>query len=209
MDKVLLGAQDIESLFKWRDAHKDEVRTNPSPVRDIEIICKESQVKVKCIREPQKLKMWVNISGKSVGHAEFTLAFTGMWHSEKNKLKLQQEDIQSCLSLYCSIAALMVYGATEEVALPERRKVNGKTGSNEKRKKQTGGCTYILHRRGAALYVGRRGAHARPKGEFSVRGHYRHYKSGKVVWINEYRKGEGKRNGKKFRFRKDELQSVQ
>ena len=49
MDKVLLGAQDIESLFKWRDAHKDEVRTNPSPVRDIEIICKESQVKVKCL----------------------------------------------------------------------------------------------------------------------------------------------------------------
>lgn len=59
MDKVLLGSQDIKSLFEWRDAHKDEVRTNPSPVRDIEIICKESQVKVKCIREPQKLKMWV------------------------------------------------------------------------------------------------------------------------------------------------------
>lgn len=46
MDKVLLGALDIESLFKWRDAHKEEVRSNPMPVRDLEIICKDSNVKV-------------------------------------------------------------------------------------------------------------------------------------------------------------------
>ena len=131
MDKVLLSEKDIESLFGWRDTHKDEVRRNPSPVRDIEIICKESLVRVKCIREPQRLKMWVNIGGKSMGHAEFTLAFTGMWHSEQNKLKLQQEEIQSCLSLYCSIVALMVYGTTEEVALPDRRKTNGNAGSYE------------------------------------------------------------------------------
>lgn len=152
MDKVLLGSQDIKSLFEWRDAHKDEVRTNPSPVRDIEIICKESQVKVKCIREPQKLKMWVNIGGKSMGHAEFTLASTGMWHSEKNKLKLQQEDIQSCLSLYCSIVALMVYGTMEEVSLPERRKQMEKLEAmKSERSKQEAAPTYYIV--GALLYM--------------------------------------------------------
>lgn len=62
MDKVLLGALDIESLFKWRDAHKEEVRSNPMPVRDLEIICKDSNVKVKCIREPERLRMWVSVS---------------------------------------------------------------------------------------------------------------------------------------------------
>ena len=210
MDKVLLSEKDIESLFGWRDTHKDEVRRNPSPVRDIEIICKESLVRVKCIREPQRLKMWVNIGGKSMGHAEFTLALDGMWQLEKSKLKLQQEEIQSCFSLYCSIVALMVYGKAVEVEKePERRATNEKAGSNGKKRKQAEVCTYILHRKGACLYVGRCGTHARPKGTFGVRGHYRHYKSGKVIWVNSYTKGEGKRNGKKFRFRKNEFQSLQ
>ena len=79
MDKVLLGALDIESLFKWRDTHKEEVRSNPMPVRDLEIICKDSNVKVKCIREPERLRMWVNVGGKSQGHVEFRLSDGGMW----------------------------------------------------------------------------------------------------------------------------------
>lgn len=207
MDKVLLKTQDIESLFEWRDAHREEVRSNPVPVRDIEIICRESQVKVKCIREPNKLKLWVNVAGISKGHAEFGLTPNGFWKAEKNRLKLQQEEIQSCLSLYCSIAALMVYGTVENT-IPEGRNTNGKSGSNKKKGKQAGGCTYLLHRRGASVYVGRNGTHSSPKGVFSVRGHYRHYKNGKVVWINAYRKGEGKRNDKTFRLRKDEFQPV-
>lgn len=35
-------------------------------------------------------------------------------------------------------------------------------------------------------------AHRSPEGVFSVRGHFRHYKSGKVVWIDEYIKGVDK-----------------
>lgn len=72
-----------------------------------------------------------------------------------------------------------------------------------------GNYTYILRRGGVSLYVGRCGEHASPKGEFSVRGHYRHYKSGKIVWINEYRKGEGKRNGKKYCLSKKDAESLQ
>lgn len=34
----------------------------------------------------------------------------------------------------------------------------------------------------------------KPNHEFRVRGHYRHYKSGKVVWINEFEKCKGKGN---------------
>lgn len=210
MDKVLLSSKDIESLFKWRDAHKDEVRANPAPVRDIEIACKESQVKVKCIRKPQKLKMWVNVGGKSMGHVEFRLASNGMWCEEKNRVKLKQEEIQSCLSLYCSVTALMVYGkAVETEQEPERRETDGKDCNNGQQKKQAKAFTYLLHRKGTRLYIGRRGSHTHPKGTFGVRGHYRHYKSGKVIWVNPYTKGEGKRNGKKFRFRKNEFQSLQ
>ena len=206
MDKVLLGAIDIDALFKWRDSHKDEVRSNPAPVRDLEIICKDSGVKVKCIREPEILKMWVNVGGKSRGHVEFTLTSNGMWNERKNKAQLQRDQIQSCLSLYGSVVALMVYG--EKVHTQSDRRTKSYEGS-KCQKKQSGNYTYILRRGGVSVYVGRCGEHSSQKGEFSVRGHYRHYKSGKVVWINEYRKGEGKRNGKKYRLGKKDAESLQ
>lgn len=33
------------------------------------------------------------------------------------------------------------------------------------------------------------GSHRSPEGVFSVRGHFRHYQDGKVIWIDEYLKG--------------------
>lgn len=206
MDKVLLGALDIESLFKWRDAHKSEVRSNPIPMRDLEIICKDSGVKIKCIREPERLRMWINIDGKSQGHVEFALLDNGMWNAGKDKTQLDKDAIQSCLSLYASVIALMVYGERKHTQTDGRKKSH--EGSRSQ-KKHSGSYTYILHRGGVSVYVGRCGEHASPKGEFSVRGHYRHYKSGKIIWINEYRKGEGKRDGKEYRLRKKDAESLQ
>ena len=45
-----------------------------------------------------------------------------------------------------------------------------------------------------------RGFHASPRGIFTVRGHYRHYKSGKVVWVSEYKKGTGKKKKKTYKM---------
>ena len=39
-------------------------------------------------------------------------------------------------------------------------------------------------------------AHRSPEGIFSVRGHFRRYKDGKVIWIDEYLKGLGKASKK-------------
>ena len=39
-----------------------------------------------------------------------------------------------------------------------------------------------------------------PACSFTVRGHFRHYKSGKTVWIAEYRKGTGRSRGKTYKI---------
>ena len=43
-----------------------------------------------------------------------------------------------------------------------------------------------------AVPVNQHAIHKSPEGIFSVRGHFRKYKSGKIVWINEYLKGLNK-----------------
>ena len=41
--------------------------------------------------------------------------------------------------------------------------------------------------------------YTKPTREISVRGHYRHYRSGKTIWIDEYKKNAGKdKKSKKY-----------
>lgn len=42
------------------------------------------------------------------------------------------------------------------------------------------------------LYAAEARSHKSPEGVFSVRGHFRKYKSGKVIWIDEFLKGVDK-----------------
>lgn len=58
----------------------------------------------------------------------------------------------------------------------------------------------LLRSINGALSAVPRGSHASPRGIFTVRGHYRHYKSGKVVWVAEYKKGTGKQKGKTYKI---------
>ncbi|MBR5436920.1 MAG: hypothetical protein IK120_08680, partial [Muribaculaceae bacterium] len=60
--------------------------------------------------------------------------------------------------------------------------------------------TYILHHSRDSISVGAKGHHASPRGIFNVRGHYRHYKNGNVIWINEYQKGTGKKKSKTYKL---------
>ena len=60
--------------------------------------------------------------------------------------------------------------------------------------------TYILRQDNGVLVAAPKGSHASPKGTFTVRGHYRHYASGKVVWIAEYKKGTGKKKAKTYKI---------
>lgn len=104
------------------------------------------------------------------------------------------------MTVYGSLMALMTYGtgsirggvATTTSKAPAERKSSTKP--------HTASTTYIIHSAGKQLTVVPRGHHASPACSFTVRGHFRHYKSGKTVWIAEYRKGTGHSRGKTYKI---------
>lgn len=51
------------------------------------------------------------------------------------------------------------------------------------------------------VYAAEARSHKSPEGVFSVRGHFRRYQSGKVIWIDEYLKGVEKEKQKESRKR--------
>lgn len=200
MDKILLSAKDIEYLLKWRDEHQDLVRRHDCPLAAVKIVCTESGFVLTAIRDNKELSIGVTQGGTKVGKLVFAILPFGMMALAKNKGNIPKDDVQSVLTVYCSLMALLVHGGYREEPSEnaEQRRQTHKNSSNRPKKK-SGGVTYILHTKGGTR-IAPKGSHRSPSGTFSVRGHYRRYKSGKVIWINEYKKGEGKKKERTYKL---------
>lgn len=204
MDKLILTREDVTALIAWRDEHKAEVRSHPASLRALEIIAPEVGWSLKGIRDGDNLRLHANQSGQSLGYCQFTRLPNGFWSATKNRMQTSQEHLQSLLSIYCVVMAVMAYGwqkPDEDEELEEKPERKPSKKAKKRAKPKMGKpITYIIRRANGAVTVAPKGSRARPRGEFSVRGHYRHYRSGKVIWIAEYRKGTGKKKSKIYKM---------
>lgn len=201
MDKVELSVKDIEALLKWRDQHPQEIKSHPAPLKAVEIVMPHNGYRIKGIREGDQLRLHLSQNGTQLGNCRFVRRPDGMWASTRNRMQVGRDDLQAVLTVYCSVMALMAYGR-REVEPQDTTPEPGSKPSPSKRptKRKSKRTTYILRSINGALSAVPRGSHASPRGIFTVRGHYRYYKSGKVVWVSEYQKGTGKRKGKTYKL---------
>lgn len=202
MNKVILTEDDLGFLLRWRDEHKDLVRQNTVPMKAIKIVCVDSGYTITCVREGAMLRLVVNERGAGIGNLTFEMMPNGMCRLVKNRTKLSDEDRQAVLTVYCSLMSLFVYGkTTTESDYEQKAKSEIPSTKSKKRSKKSkrNGVTYILVRSGNESQMKVKGSHSSPSCSFTVRGHYRHYKSGKVIWIAEYSKGTGKKKSTTYR----------
>lgn len=203
MDKIVVTAADIEKLLAWRDEHNDLVRSMPVPLREVEIQIVESGISIKCFRSDKKLKLYLDSPARKLGHIVFAPLGNGLWKKKVSTLPADcnpAETEQGALTVYGSLMALMTYGVVGirgEKSAASTKAPAKRMGST---KPHTANTTYIIHSAGKQLTVVPRGRHASPACSFTVRGHFRHYKSGKTVWIAEYRKGTGRSRGKTYKI---------
>lgn len=203
MDKIELSQEDITKLLDWRNAHKELVRQLPTPKKAVEIVFKHNGYRIKGIRKGKSLKLSISRGYESLGNAEFEIGVGNVLKKKKGRYRVNEEGFQSVLTVYCSLMALMAYGTsgmTREMEADRTRKPSGGSLAKKPRKR----VTYILKSVNGGLAAVPTGSHSSPNGAFNVRGHYRHYKSGKVVWIEEYTKGAGKKKPKTYAIGKIE-----
>ena len=202
MDKVELSVKDIEALLKWRDQHPQEIKSHPAPLKAVEIVMPHNGYRIKGIREGDQLRLHLSQNGTQLGNCRFVRRPDGMWASTRNRMQVGRDDLQAVLTVYCSVMALMAYGRREVEPQDTTPEPGSKPSPSKRPTKRKSKRTtyYILRSINGALSAVPRGSHASPRGIFTVRGHYRHYKSGKVVWVSEYQKGTGKRKGKTYKL---------
>ena len=205
MDKILYTKEDIDFLLSWRDKHKDDVRKYTCPVKAIKIISKVNGTICTCIRKGDTISVGVTLNGQHYGKILVELLHSGLYKvNDKHTSKIfAAESIQSIMTVYASTMALLAYG--NETTKPARQVIqkqsNDKKKSNKKStKSKPTGITYVLRRDSKTAVIIPHGKHRSPQGIFNVRGHFRHYKDGKVVWIEEYSKGRGEKKSKTYKL---------
>lgn len=190
MDRVILTKEDVKMLFDWNDGHKVLVRLLPAPLKAVEIAFRHNDIRIKGIREERWLKLYVYNGNQKIGKAEFEISADKMLHHRKGQINMTRDSFESVLTCYCSLMAYMVYEKSEVVE-------SNQTTVHQAKGVHKGHTTYILKKR----YISSNGGHhASPKGIFTVRGHYRQYKNGRRIWIEEYKKGTGDRKSKTYKM---------
>lgn len=202
--RIELSINDVERLLAWRDDHKDLVRSMPCPLREVEIRIVDNGLTVKCYRNEKKLKLYVERNENRLGHVTFAPIGNGLWNKKTSNLPANcqpRETEQGALTLYGSLMALMTYGPRKAKVDRMQKTATVESGkkSQNKPSSQESIC-YIIHSDKSNIAVIPKGGHASPSCSFSVRGHFRHYKNGKTIWIEEYVKGPGRIRSKTYRL---------
>lgn len=194
MNKVILSWKDFHTLLEWHMANKNLVRSYPEPLKNVSILIKDKGTnwQAEVSRRNDKVKIHHVIDGKNHGTQIWKIGKTP--RIEKDNTDLDGPDKLTIHFAYISLMAYMVYAKDSRERIVRKTTVH-RTGSPRKAGE---GHTYILHRASTAIPQG--GHHRSPEGIFTVRGHYRRYKTGKTIWIKEYRKGTGREMERRYRL---------
>lgn len=198
MDTIILMNKDVETLLAWRDQNINYVRQNAAPFKGIMLEFPETNINIKAYNDAGNISFYIRIHGSSAGKISGQQLPGGFFKAKKNTTKLKSDDVQSIITVYTSLMAYICYCKPEKAARQQRQTPGDQKAAAKKKKS---GITYLLNSSGRGPALRPRGTHASPAGSFSVRGHYRKYKSGAVVWIAPYIKGKGTPNSKRYKLK--------
>jgi hypothetical protein len=202
MDKIILHSQDVETLLTWRDNNADLVRRNAAPFKGIMLEFPDTSIIIKVYNDAGKIAFYLQVNGEKAGKITGLQLPGGLFQEKKNTTKLKKDDVQSIITVYASLMAFIVYHkpAAAAAAAPDPHQDKPKKAGKARQQRRKNGITYIFNHSSSGPRLQQRGKHASPAGTFSVRGHYRHYKNGKTVWIRPYKKGTGGHKDKTYKL---------
>lgn len=222
MDKIYISKCDEEKLFDWRDEHKNLVRNYKASTKKVKYVLNyeaKNPIIITVIDSGKdRVDFTITQQGKrldSFRYDRYTWGVSESWNAIKETEEERTVRIgarQEAISIHCSTQALLnnrriAERNSEQEIRWSVAKTTGKTEIKDTAKKKSKRNNII--KISDALYTPVEAYaksfhnYTKPTREISVRGHYRHYKSGKTIWIEEYKKNSGK--SKKSRHKEYKL----
>lgn len=208
MDKIYISQDGENKLFRWRDEHKNLVRNYKASTKKVKYILfyemsnpiiitvidsGESRVDFTITRQGKRLD--------SFRYDRYRMTVNETWHTLKEPKAVKEAKSagrQEAISIHASTQALLNHRQRIEVDKKQefRETVTRMVEriEDKERKQKKDNIIKISDTIYAPVEAPTRGFrnYTKPTQEISVRGHYRHYRSGKTIWIDEYKKNAGK-----------------
>ena len=195
MARIEISREDCKRLLRWRDSHKEQVRSYvPAFDSSVIVVSDDEESLHTIIRAEENNQLFTVLFRISVG-GDLLLKF--LWHRISQKVDVflsklpdreKEENIQSAVSVYASIMAYM-----NEKRPIEYVSLNKKISLKKECAKKSGSqnCESIVVK---SLYPIRKNidnqpskrSYTKPTKAVNVRGFVRHYKNGKVVYIKPF-----------------------
>lgn len=203
MVKIPLSVEQINAPLKWRDEHKELVRALIIPFPECSITS-ENNMKVRVKQDKAYKSVYhFTVSNTKVHYVAGRFAYETKSEKVYNGLPIaDKETIQSAITVWASVMAYIVNFDPEivekEDGEPENKSSKQRSTSQQKQKRPENSVLYL----NPIKYItdGKNATQRKytpPSCAFSVRGHYRHLKSGKVVYVHPYEKNTGKEKDKR------------
>ncbi|MBQ7818397.1 MAG: hypothetical protein IJ341_01740 [Bacteroidales bacterium] len=213
MDKIILSNDDFKRLCAWGKNHKKEhsrmLSEQTFPIKALKIELPFCNFIIKGFIDDKGMKIAMNFSGKSLGscYLEFQ---DGYAHCVKDTIHkgLSTEFKQDICWIFTYVLLLMLHGndfprmnSYKQRKTVSKPKNNKPTSVSNKSNTKSDSVVYLLRfDKRDEPHIVTHGHHASPSHSFSVRGHFRHYKNGKVVWIDNYEKGRKSKKDKVYKI---------
>lgn len=195
MARIEISREDCKRLLKWRDSHKEQVRSYVPAFDSSVIVVRDDEEGLHTIiRAEENDRLFTVLFRISIG-GDLLLKF--LWHRISQKVDVflsklpdreKEENIQSAVSVYASIMAYMNEKRPVEYVL-FNKEILSKKECTKKSRIQNSESIVVKNsspiRKNINNQPSKR-SYTKPTKAVNVRGFVRHYKSGKVVYIKPF-----------------------
>ena len=215
MDKIYISQDGENKLFRWRDEHKNLVRNYKASTKKVKYILlyeTNNPIIITVIDSGEaRVDFTITRQGKrldSFRYDRYKMTVNEKWYALKEPKSIKEVKSagrQEAISIHASTQALLNHRKRIEVDQGQEpredvKSIVEKVKSKERTQKKDNiiKISDIIYTPVEAPTRGFRN-YTKPTREISVRGHYRRYRSGKTIWIDEHKKNAGKdKKSKKY-----------
>lgn len=197
MARIEISREDCKRLLRWRDSHKEQVRSYVPAFDSSVIVVSDDEERLHTIIRAEENNQLFTVLFRISIRGDLLLKF--LWHRISQKVDVflsklpereKEENIQSAVSVYASIMAYMNEKRPVEYVSFNKEILSKKECAKKARSKSSESIVVKNSspiRKNINNQPSKR-SYTKPTKAVNVRGFVRHYKNGKAVYIKPFTK---------------------
>lgn len=188
LDKIMLSTEDVTEIHKWANANDVSIDVN-IPFEKVALVLGDESYTLKCYNKNTYVNIFIIIDKVNRGYFRFNRSNLKIIKNEiVGREVITEKHLQAMIMQYLYTMAYI----TEYKPVLEPKEVSKSKKKHKRSYKTENSITYLFNRHYITNHSTTPKKHRPCKYAYTVRGHFRHLRNGKKIWVSQYIKGKGK-----------------